>query len=225
MKASMAGNDCVVIPDDWQGYKLDLFCIPKHYEDDLEDIMIPSGLIDDRVERLARNICQDFGHADHLVALCVLKGGYKFFADLLDKIKQLNRNIEHSVPISIDFIRVKSYVDDQTSDEVQILGVDNLDNITGKNVLIVEDIVDTGKTMERLLKHLEQYKPKRVRVTSLLVKRTKGSTGYRPDYIGFEIPCRFVVGYALDYNEHFRDLGHICVINEKGKKKYAAEAM
>lgn len=74
----------------------------------------------------------------------------------------------------------------------------------------------------KLLNTLEKNKPKSVRVASLLVKRTPHSCGYKPDYAGFEIPNHFVVGYALDYNEYFRDLQHICVINEAGKAKYAA---
>ncbi|XP_027750310.1 phosphoribosyltransferase domain-containing protein 1-like [Empidonax traillii] len=89
-----------------------------------------------------------------------------------------------------------------------------------QNVLIVEDIVGTGRTMKVLLKTIEKYKPKMIKVASLLVKRTSRPDGYRPDYYGFEIPDLFVVGYALDYNEHFRDLNHICVINDHGKAKY-----
>lgn len=76
--------------------------------------------------------------------------------------------------------------------------------------------------MVKLLNTLEKFKPKSVKVVSLLVKRTALACGYRPDYAGFEIPDHFVVGYALDYNEYFRDLPHICVINETGKIKYAA---
>lgn len=81
---------------------------------------------------------------------------------------------------------------------------------------------DTGGTMIKLLNTLKKYELKSVQVASLLVKRTPLSVGYKPDYTGFEIPNDFVVGYALDYNEYFRDLGHICVINEAGKKKYAS---
>ncbi|KAL8165053.1 UNVERIFIED_CONTAM: Phosphoribosyltransferase domain-containing protein 1 [Gekko kuhli] len=92
--------------------------------------------------------------------------------------------------------------------------------ISKKNVLIVEDIIGTGRTMRALLNHIEKYKPKMVKVSSLLLKRTSQPDGYRPDYYGFEIPNLFVVGYALDYNEHFRDLNHICVINNHGKAKY-----
>jgi hypoxanthine phosphoribosyltransferase len=79
--------------------------------------------------------------------------------------------------------------------------------------LIVEDIIDTGATMVRLLERLADFKPLSVRVTSLLVKKTERSNGYTPDYVGFAIPDAFVVGYALDYNEYFRDLDHICVIS------------
>lgn len=209
------------ISDEEQGYDLDLFCIPKHYASDLERVYIPHGLILDRTERLAREIMKDMG-GHHIVALCVLKGGYKFFADLLDYIKALNRNSDRSIPMTVDFIRLKSYCNDQSTGEIKVIGGDDLSTLTGKNVLIVEDIIDTGKTMKTLLQLLQQYKPKMVKVASLLVKRTPRSVGYRPDFVGFEVPDKFVVGYALDYNEYFRDLNHICVISETGKEKYKA---
>ncbi|XP_062923295.1 hypoxanthine-guanine phosphoribosyltransferase-like isoform X1 [Mobula hypostoma] len=195
----------LLISDDEKGYDPELFCIPKHYEEDLERVFIPHGLIMDRTERLARDIMKDMG-GDHIVVLCVLKGGYKFFADLLDYIKALNRNQEESLPMTIDFIRLKSYCNDQTAEEVKVIGGDDLSSLTGKNILIVEDIVETGRTMKKLLKLLESHKPQMVKVASLLLKRTPQSSGYRPDFVGFEIPDKFVVGYALDYNEHFRDL-------------------
>ncbi|XP_073236228.1 hypoxanthine-guanine phosphoribosyltransferase-like [Porites lutea] len=216
----MAGHDCVKIPDNYEGYSLDMFCIPKHYENDVESILIPKGLITDRIERLARNICCDVGKGP-LVGLCVLKGGYQFFGDLMDRIRTINASGENSVQMSVDFIRLKSYEDDHSSGEVKIIGSDDLSSLTGKHVLVVEDIVDTGATMQKLLNTLTKFKPASIKVASLLVKRTPRSTGYRPDYIGFEIPDKFVVGYALDYNEYFRDLNHICIISETGKKKYA----
>ncbi|MGH0186913.1 UNVERIFIED_CONTAM: hypothetical protein FKN15_022761 [Acipenser sinensis] len=198
-------NSCIVLSDEEQGYDLDLFCIPKHYADDLERVFIPHGLIMDRTERLARDIMRDMG-GHHIVALCVLKGGYKFFADLLDYIKALNRNSDKSIPMTVDFIRLKSYCNDQSTGEIKVIGGDDLSTLTGKNVLIVEDIIDTGKTMKTLLKLLKQFNPKMVKVASLLVKRTPRSVGYRPDFVGFEVPDKFLVGYALDYNEYFRDL-------------------
>nr|XP_032831393.1 hypoxanthine-guanine phosphoribosyltransferase isoform X1 [Petromyzon marinus] len=207
------------IRDTDPGYDLCKFCIPTHYMDDLDRVFIPHGLIMDRTERLARDILKDMG-GHHIVALCVLKGGYKFFADLLDFIKALNRNTEQSIPLTVDFIRLKSYCNDQSTGQIRVIGGDDFGTLTGKNVLIVEDIIDTGRTMQTLLSMLKDYKPNMVKVASLLVKRTPRSVGYRPDYIGFEIPDEFVVGYALDYNEYFRDLNHICVINNHGKEKY-----
>ncbi|KAJ6653777.1 hypothetical protein lerEdw1_008706 [Lerista edwardsae] len=197
------GGHCIVIGDDEQGYDLDLFCIPKHYAEDLEKVYIPHGLIMDRTERLAREIMKGMG-GHHIVALCVLKGGYKFFADLLDYIKALNRNSDKSIPMTVDFIRLKSYCNDQSTGDIKVIGGDDLSTLTGK------DIIDTGKTMKTLLSLLKQYNPKMVKVASLLVKRTPRSVGYRPDFVGFEVPDKFVVGYALDYNEYFRDLNSAC---------------
>ncbi|XP_022080007.1 hypoxanthine-guanine phosphoribosyltransferase-like [Acanthaster planci] len=213
-------GDFIKIDDDVKGYNLSMFCVPRHYEQDLESILIPHGVILDRTERLARDIVSDMGK-DSLVVLCVLKGGYKFCSDLLDYIKALNRNSERSIQLVVDFIRLKSYENDKSSGDIKVIGGDNLSNLEGKDVLIVEDIVDTGNTMQKLLKLIGEYKPALVKVVSLLVKRTPRSVGYRPDYIGFEVPDKFVVGYALDFNEYFRDLSHICIINEDGKKKYA----
>uniref|UniRef100_A0A3P8RCD3 Hypoxanthine phosphoribosyltransferase n=1 Tax=Astatotilapia calliptera TaxID=8154 RepID=A0A3P8RCD3_ASTCA len=224
------------IADDEKGHDLDLFCVPRHYENDLDKVIIPHGLIMDRTERLARDIIRDMG-GHHIVALCVLKGGYKFFADLLDYIKSLNQNSDKSVPLTVDFIRVKSYCNDKSTNNVKVIGGDELSNLAGKNVLIVEDIVETGRTMETLLSLLSECNPKMVKVVSLLVKRTPRSSGYRPDclswvislrsslkdscyYIGFEVPDAFLVGYALDYNEYFRDLSHICILNDQAKEKY-----
>ncbi|KAJ6666082.1 hypothetical protein lerEdw1_000986 [Lerista edwardsae] len=185
------------IKDDDNGYNKNLFCVPKHYEDDLERVFIPHGLILDRTERLARNIMQDMGD-HHIFALCVLKGGYKFFADLMDHIKALNRNTDQSVPISVDFVKLKTDYKN-TAEDVSIIG-EELSVVKGKV------IIETGRTIQTLLSKIKEHEPQMVKVVSLFVKRTIRSSGYRPDYIGFEIPDTFVVGYALDYNEYFRDL-------------------
>ena len=213
----------IEISDDFGGYEIDKFCIPKHYEEDLENVLIPKGLILDRIERIARDIFESFDLTKPIAALCVLKGGYQFFSDLLNHLRQLNANTNRSCQMSIDFIRLKSYANDQSVGSVKVIGGDNLSTLTGKNVLVVEDIVDTGNTMKKLLSILEGFKPHSVKVASLLVKRTSRSCGYRPDYIGFEVPDKFVIGYALDFNEYFRDLHHICIINEKGKEKYSSK--
>lgn len=133
------GHGYIDIEDDHQGYPLNMFCIPKHYIDDLSHVMIPKGLIDDRIEKMAIDIKRDI--TSPLVCLCVLKGGYKFFADLVDRLKELNTIAVEPVPLKVDFIRLKSYEDDRSTEEIQVIGGDALESLTGKNVLIVEDIV------------------------------------------------------------------------------------
>jgi len=216
-------KNCINIPDGYNGYNTDLFCIPNHYVDAVGNVLIPYGMIQDRIEKLGRDVFYDMLSTgrEPLHALCVLKGGYKFFSDMLDKVNSLNSNhSEGSVQVSVDFIRVKSYENAQSTGEINIIGLDKLDNLTGKNVLIVEDIIDTGATMRKLLYTINKYNPKSVKVACLLRKRTPKSSGYIPDYVGFEIPDKFVVGYALDYNEYFRDLMHICEISPQGIEKY-----
>ncbi|XP_037315469.1 phosphoribosyltransferase domain-containing protein 1b [Pungitius pungitius] len=209
----------IVIKDDWPGYGLDLFSYPAHYAGDLDCVFIPHGMIMDRTERLARNIMDDLGDHD-IVVLCVLKGGYQFCVDLVDRIKALSRNSNRTIPMRVHFIRLKSYLNDKSTEDLHILGAEDLSFLAGKNVLIVEAIVGTGKTMETLLKYVEAFRPKLIKVAGLLVKRVPHNAACLPDYVGFEIPDRFVVGYALDYNEYFRDLTHICVISKRGKMKY-----
>uniref|UniRef100_A0A8U7M7L9 Phosphoribosyl transferase domain containing 1 n=1 Tax=Corvus moneduloides TaxID=1196302 RepID=A0A8U7M7L9_CORMO len=168
------------ISDNWPGYSLDLFTYPQHYYGDLEYVLIPHGIIVDRTERLAKDIMQDLGDND-IVVLCVLKGGYKFCADLVEHIKNLSRNSERFISMKVDFVRLKSYHNDQSMQDMQIMGGDDLSKLAGKNVLIVEDIVGTGRTMKVLLNNIEKYKPKMIKVASLLVKRTSRPDGYRPD--------------------------------------------
>lgn len=214
-------SDCIVVADDDSGYSTDFFNIPAHYSDDLDSVLLPRGLILDRTAKIARDIFKNIDLSKPLVALCVLKGGYLFFNDLLEQFRALCANSNQSCQMSIDFIRLKSYEDDTSTGVIKVIGGDDLSGIRGKNVLVVEDIVDSGRTMEKLLKILHEFQPNTVRVVSLLVKRTSRSTGYRPHHIGFEVPDKFVVGYGLDYNEYFRDLGHICIMADKSIAKYS----
>ncbi|EDL78798.1 phosphoribosyl transferase domain containing 1 (predicted), isoform CRA_d [Rattus norvegicus] len=153
----------VVLMDNWPGYDLDLFTYPQHYYGDLECVLIPHGIIVDRIERLAKDIMKDIGYHDILV-LCVLKGGYKFCADLVEHLKNISRNSDRFVSMKVDFIRLKSYKNDRSMGEMQIIGGEDLSTLAGKNVLIVEDVVGTGRTMEALLSSIEKYKPNMVKV-------------------------------------------------------------
>uniref|UniRef100_A0A7N4PUR2 Hypoxanthine-guanine phosphoribosyltransferase n=1 Tax=Sarcophilus harrisii TaxID=9305 RepID=A0A7N4PUR2_SARHA len=150
-------------------------------------VLIPYGLILDRTERLVQEVMKEM-RDHHIAILCVLQGGYKFFADYLYYIKLVNRNSDQSIPLTVDFIRMKSYCNDQSTGDIKVIGEYDFSTLTGKNVLIIEEIINTGKTIQTLLSLVKQHNPKQVKVASLLLKRTLQSMGYRPDFVGFEIP-------------------------------------
>ena len=156
--------------------------------------------------------------------MCILKGAYQFYNDLLDEIKTLNQFHSHeseTVHLSLHFVRVKSYEGTESTGNVRISGID-LQDLAGKKVLLVEDIIDSGLTMAALTQEIQaQAEPTSIEVVSLLLKRTERSNGFLPHYAGFSIPDKFIVGYALDLNENFRDLDHICIISEAGIAKFA----
>jgi hypoxanthine phosphoribosyltransferase len=182
--------------------------------------MIPHGQIVDRVEKLAYDISQDYaGETIHLMV--VLKGGSTFFQDLINALRKFHNYTRQTyVPFTFDFIRVKSYSGMESTGTVQITGCD-ISKLRGKHVMFVEDIIDTGLTMTKLFAHMtEQVQPASLRVAALVEKRTDRSCGFKADYVGFSIPDKFVVGYCLDYNEAFRDLTHIGVINDHGIEKF-----
>ncbi|KAF5890524.1 hypoxanthine-guanine phosphoribosyltransferase-like [Clarias magur] len=153
----------VVIPDNWPGYCLDLFTYPEYYSGDLDCVYIPHGVIMDRTERLARDIMDDLGDHD-IAVLCVLKGGHQFCSDLVDRIQVLNRHSSRSLPMTVDFIRLKSYLNDHSMPDIQVIGAESLSVLAGKNVLIVEAIVDTGKTLQTVLTQVQACKPKLIKV-------------------------------------------------------------
>ncbi|KAI8923496.1 phosphoribosyltransferase-like protein, partial [Entophlyctis helioformis] len=171
------------------------FAIPRHYSEDLSSILIPHGLIRDRVEKLAQLIAADC--TKPLVACCVLKGAHVFFANLTDSLKKLPNKDGKSIPMSFEFIKVKSYENEHSTGSVKIsLSEEDLQGFRGKDLLIVEDIVDTGATMVGLIDLLKKYEPASIKVVSLLLKKTPRSNRYIPDYVGFSIPDAFVVGYC-----------------------------
>jgi len=212
-------RDPLVITDD---LTLDLqhFYLPQHYQGALQEILVPNGMIVDRVEKLAADITADYrGHTIHLI--CVLKGGSTFFYDLCAALRRFHDyGSQNNIPYTFDFIRVKSYEGTESTGQVQITGMD-VAELTGKHVLFVEDIIDTGLTMTSLMKYMNtEVKPASVRVASLVEKRTTRSCGFKGDYVGFSIPDKFIVGYCLDFNEVFRDLNHIGVISKEGFEKF-----
>jgi hypoxanthine phosphoribosyltransferase len=166
-------------------------------------VLIRRAAIQKRVREVALQITKDFkGQRVHLIG--VLKGACIFLSDLVREI---------SLETSIDFMAVSSYgKGKQSSGQVRVLK--DLDSsIQGLNVVLVEDILDTGLTLSYLLRILQQRKPKVLRVAALLDKPSRRLKEVKGDYVGFTIPNEFVVGYGLDYAERYRNLKDVCILS------------
>lgn len=169
-----------------------------------EDILIEPDVLARRVSELGEQISRDYAGQD-LLLLGVLKGAVFFMADLMRRI---------TIPCELDFMAVSSYgAATQSSGVVRMLK--DLDTpIEGRNVLIVEDIIDSGLTLSYLLEILRSRKPASIEVCALLVKPERAEVEIGCRYVGFEIPNRFVIGYGLDYAERFRNLDYIACLDE-----------
>jgi len=164
------------------------------------DKMISAKAIAARIEELAREIERAFAGTDKLVVVGLLRGSFVFIADL---VRELN------LPVEVDFLETSSYGSGmESSREVRILK-DIRGEIEGRDVLVVEDIVDTGHTLKHVLHLLESRHPKRLETIALLDKPSRREVDVKATWIGFEIPDEFVVGYGIDYAQNNRNLGHI----------------
>jgi len=162
--------------------------------------------IQHRISELSSQISGDFDGEDLLV-IAVLKGAFMFAADLVRRLQQ------HGVKVEIDFIHARSYVSGiETSSRVEV-DMDIAASITDRNVLLLDDIIDSGRTFISLYNHLKEKSPKSLATCVLLDKAIHRQEEFRVDYIGFEIPDLFVVGYGLDYNESHRCLPYISFID------------
>jgi hypoxanthine phosphoribosyltransferase len=184
---------------------------PKSKRQALESVrpLIPRAQIQRRIAEMAQEIRRDFP-TERLHLVGVLKGSVFFLSDLARQI---------SGDVSLDFIAVSSYGSEaHTSGQVKLTR--DLDSsIEGKTVIVVEDILDTGMTLQYLLRVFEQRKPRRIRVAVLLDKPERRIAKVRADYVGFTIPNEFVVGYGLDYAERYRNLADVGVLTLGAKVK------
>lgn len=176
------------------------------YQDFLSEILIPEEKLQARIIELGQEITRDYQGRDlHLV--CILRGGVMFLTDLMREIK---------VPHSIDFMAISSYgVGERKSSGQVRLTMDLRDNIQGRDVLLVEDIVDSGHTLTSVLGLLATRKPTSLKVCTLLDKKERRETEVPIDYVGFVIPNKYVFGYGLDMDEFYRELPFIGVVDEK----------
>jgi hypoxanthine phosphoribosyltransferase len=186
--ASFGPRNVLHIADDFK-FKNEDFVLPSHYIDTIDHVLIPSGLIIDRVEKLASDILRDHaGTPIHFV--CILKGGAVFYHELIGQIRKIISSSSSPIPFTLDYLRVKSYEGTESTGTVQISSGD-LSEMTGKHVILVEDIIDTGVTMTKLIPVLAQHQPLSVKVATLLEKRTARNTSdFHAEYAAFSIPDR-----------------------------------
>ena len=166
-------------------------------------VMISEEDVMKRIEEMGKQISEDYaGKQIHLI--CVLKGGVFFMCELAKRI---------SIPVSMDFMSVSSYGDGTSSSGVVRIAKDLDESLEGKDVLVVEDIIDSGRTLYYLLDILAKRGPKSMRLCTLLDKPDRRVKDVPVDYVGFEIQDDFVVGYGLDYAQRYRNLPYIGIVD------------
>jgi hypoxanthine phosphoribosyltransferase len=176
--------------------------VPPRWRKEVQSILITDEQLARRVKSLAREIERDF-RGREMVVVSLLNGTVLFLADL---IRYLN------LPLRLDFIGVSSYGSGTESGELVFTKELRLD-VRGRDVLLVDDILDTGKTLSRVIPKLQALKPRRIKTAILLDKPSRRVAKVRADYTGFEIPDLFVVGYGLDFAERYRNLPFVGVLH------------
>ena len=177
----------------------------QYSKDEIERVLISNEEIQKRLDELAAQVNADYAGKD-LLMVCILKGAVAVFADMLRRIE---------IPCAIDFMAISSYGSSTKSSGVVRILKDLDHGIEGKDVLIVEDIVDSGMSMSYLLNSLKTRNPASVKLLTLLDKPDRRRVEMNADYIGFTIPDEFVIGYGLDYDQKYRNLPYIGVVEQE----------
>ena len=166
------------------------------------NVLISEETVDAKIKEIGEKISKEFeGQQVHL--LCILKGSVFFTCELAKRI---------TVPVTMDFMSVSSYGDGTSSSGVVRIVKDLDETIEGKNVVVIEDIIDSGRTLSYLLEILQKRNPRSMKLCTLLDKPDRRVRDVKVDYVGFEIPDEFVVGYGLDYAQKYRNLPYIGVV-------------
>lgn len=187
--------------------------VPRIWRREVAQILIPKDALARRVRALARQIQRDYQDRD-LVMVAVMSGTLVFLADLIRHV---------TLPLRLDFIGVSSYKTRTRPGPLVFTKELGLD-VRGRDVLIVDDILDTGQTLARVLQRLQRLGPRSLRTCVLLEKKARRVESVQADYVGFEIPDVFVVGYGLDYAERYRHLPFVGVLREALLRSGAAAA-
>ena len=171
--------------------------------DDIKTVLVSEEALKAKVAELGAQISRDY-EGKNLVLVSILKGSVVFMADLMRAV---------SIPCSIDFMVVSSYGGSNTTSSGLVKIIKDLDgDLSGKDVLIVEDILDTGITLSNLVPMLKMRHPNSVKICTILDKPSRRKADIKPDYEGFQVPDEFVVGYGLDYDEKYRNLPYIGIL-------------
>ena len=172
-------------------------------QDDIKTVLVTEQQLKQRVAELGAQVSKDYAGKD-LLMVSILKGAVVFMADLMRDV---------TIPASIDFMVVSSYGGANTTTTGLVKIIKDLDaDLSGKDVLIVEDIMDTGVTLSYLVPMLKMRNPESVRICAVLDKPSRRKAALQPDYVGFQVPDEFVVGYGLDYDEKYRNLPYVGVL-------------
>ncbi|MEK6692510.1 MAG: hypoxanthine phosphoribosyltransferase [Nitrospirota bacterium] len=166
-------------------------------------VLLTEKEIKKKVRDLAKKVSFDYKR-EEVIMVGVLKGAFVFLSDLMRVVK---------FPVKVDFMAVKSYRGTETTGKAKIL-LDLREEIKGKNVLIVEDIVDTGITLNTVKKILEKRRPKTLKICALLDKRGRRREKVKLDYVGITIPNKYVVGYGLDFEDKYRNLPYVALLKD-----------
>ncbi|NLU10167.1 MAG: hypoxanthine phosphoribosyltransferase [Tepidanaerobacter acetatoxydans] len=170
---------------------------------DIERVLISEKQLKEKVEQLGKKISSDYKDSNNFLMVGVLKGAVVFMSDLIRYV---------NLPLQIDFMAVSSYGTSTESSGVVRILKDLDESVEGKDVLIVEDIIDSGLTLSYMYNILKSRKPASIKICALLDKPSRRKVKLDVDYLGFEIPDYFVVGYGLDYAGKYRNLRDICVL-------------
>ncbi|MDK8879108.1 hypoxanthine phosphoribosyltransferase [Corynebacterium sp. MSK008] len=184
------------------------FDVPANrYGDDVEAILIPEDVLQERIQELADMVSEKYRDSDEdLILVCVLKGAVFFLTDFARKL---------TIPAEMEFMAVSSYGNSTTSSGVVRILKDLDKEIAGRDVLVVEDIIDSGLTLSWLLRNLRNRNPKSLEVVTLLRKPEVQTAKIDLLDIGFDIPNEFVIGYGLDYAERYRDLPYVGTLHPR----------
>lgn len=172
-------------------------------QDDIQKVLIDERTLQARIQALARQIEADYADKEDVLLLCVLKGAFIFLADLSRTLK---------IPHQLEFMAISSYGSGTTSSGAVQIMLDLKQDIAGRHVLVVEDIIDSGRTLQYMRRILTARSPATIKIVTLLNKPSRREVDVPVDYIGFDIPDEFVVGYGLDYAQLYRNLPYIAVL-------------